>query len=53
MQTFFLFFVLQRYPDYIRMSLWCGLVVNFLSLFASSFATKVRRHHFKMIFSIC
>ncbi|PIL35224.1 hypothetical protein GSI_03014 [Ganoderma sinense ZZ0214-1] len=39
--TFFLFFILQKYPDYVRLSMWGGLIVRYLSLFASSFATRV------------
>ncbi|KAI0741945.1 MFS general substrate transporter [Daedaleopsis nitida] len=32
---------LGRYPDFLRMSMWLGLAVYFVSLFASSFATNV------------
>ncbi|TBU21833.1 major facilitator superfamily domain-containing protein [Dichomitus squalens] len=37
----FLIFFLRRYPDFIRTSMWFGLALYFVSLFASSFATQV------------
>ncbi|KAI0694845.1 MFS general substrate transporter [Earliella scabrosa] len=33
--------LLRRYPDYLQASMWFGLVLYFVSLFASSFATQV------------
>ncbi|KAI0686604.1 MFS general substrate transporter [Earliella scabrosa] len=32
--------LLRRYPDFLRMGMWFGLLLYFASLFASSFATK-------------
>ncbi|KAM5540859.1 hypothetical protein V8D89_005503 [Ganoderma adspersum] len=40
-EGFFLFPLLGRYPDFLRVSMWAGLATYFVSLFASSFATQV------------
>ncbi|TBU45568.1 MFS general substrate transporter [Dichomitus squalens] len=40
-ENFFLFFFVGRYPDFLRVSMWVGLGIYFVSLFASSFATQV------------
>ncbi|RPD73239.1 MFS general substrate transporter [Lentinus tigrinus ALCF2SS1-7] len=40
-EVFFLSFLLARYPEYLRPGMWFGLVLYFVSLFCSSFATKV------------
>lgn len=42
LQAFVLSFLLRRYPDFLRVGMWFGLALYFLSLFASSFATQVR-----------
>ena len=39
-QAIVLAFVLRRYPDLLRPSMWFGLALYFVSLFASSFATQ-------------
>ncbi|EJF56351.1 MFS general substrate transporter [Dichomitus squalens LYAD-421 SS1] len=40
-EIFFLYFLLRKYPDYVRLSMWCGLAIYSVSLFTSSFATRV------------
>ncbi|KAI0754563.1 MFS general substrate transporter [Daedaleopsis nitida] len=40
-EAFVLSFLLGRYPDFLRLGMWLGLVLYFGSLFASSFATQV------------
>ena len=40
-QGVILFFFLRKYPDFLRTSMWFGLALYFVSLFASSFATQV------------
>ncbi|PIL35156.1 MFS general substrate transporter [Ganoderma sinense ZZ0214-1] len=40
-ECFFLFPLLGRYPDFLRVSMCAGLAIYFASLFASSFATQV------------
>ena len=45
LQALILSVLLRRYPDFLRMGMWFGLLLYFASLFASSFATKVRSLH--------
>ncbi|KAI0373779.1 MFS general substrate transporter [Pilatotrama ljubarskyi] len=40
-EAIFLSFIYGRYPDFMRMGMWLGLLLYFASLFCSSFATEV------------
>ncbi|EIW52382.1 MFS general substrate transporter [Trametes versicolor FP-101664 SS1] len=40
-ESIFLSFVYGRYPDFMRTGMWAGLLLYFISLFCSSFATEV------------
>ncbi|KAI0351391.1 MFS general substrate transporter [Trametes cingulata] len=40
-EVIFLSFIFGRYPDFMRMGMWLGLLLYFVSLFLSSFATEV------------
>ncbi|OSD08079.1 MFS general substrate transporter [Trametes coccinea BRFM310] len=40
-EVLFLSVLFRRYPDYMRTAMWCALVLYFLCLLGSSFATKV------------
>ncbi|KAI8986278.1 MFS general substrate transporter [Trametes punicea] len=40
-EVIFLSFMFGRYPDFLRIGMWSGLLLYFVALFCSSFATEV------------
>ncbi len=44
-QVLFLSMMFRRYPEYMKTAMWCGLLLYFICLFCSSFATQVSFVH--------
>ncbi|TFK84966.1 MFS general substrate transporter [Polyporus arcularius HHB13444] len=40
-EVLFLSMMFRRYPEYMKTAMWCGLLLYFICLFCSSFATQV------------